>query len=359
MQHAKTDIQIYVDDPLVLAAGSLDARDRSFGKTLLVLGILRLKMSWGKAYLGVKPSWIGACIWASREFLHISVTEQKRAQMVTTLEALLGAPTAPIRELQKVAGSSSFVAGFIVYWKPFVAMIYAAIAATVRESTASHADDHRAGRATLHVSIKRCRHALVWLLAFLVDWSGCERKFRITPTITIQGNFICMDASPWGMGAALYINFVPVEFFGVELSDQDLRRYSAKKGVSDHITIWEALTFLVCVRVWLVSSSIPQVIRLKSDSLGALRAMMKLSSPNKFLNYIAMEVAHHVAVEDVDTSCLEHIPGVSNVVADSLSRLYAPSPKSVPECLANSKRIHPPERTPEFYRVWNRRPSHI
>eukprot|EP00969_Alexandrium_andersonii_P200208 8843711-Alexandrium_andersonii.AAC.1 len=51
---------------------------------------------------------------------------------------------------------------------------------------------------------------------------------------------------------------------------------------------------------------------------------------------------------------LTHIPGVANIKADALSRLFAPSPKRVPAELVRVSRAHPPPRDEGFYLVTRR-----
>ncbi len=160
-----------------------------------------------------------------------------------------------------------------------------------------------------------------------------------------------MDASPWGMGAILLYNLAPVEYFAEELTTRDLRQFSAQRGESGFTTLWEALTLLLRVRQWLTSRSHCN-IRLKSDSLGALRLAMKLSSPNTHLNKIAQEIALHLALEDALISLLEHVPGVSNIQADALSRLHAPDAKELPQSLYSAKRVYPSPRDSYFWRAW-------
>ncbi len=160
-----------------------------------------------------------------------------------------------------------------------------------------------------------------------------------------------MDASPWGMGAILRDGTTPVEFFAVDLTTDDLRRFSAKKGESGFTTTWEVLTLLLCVRLWLVPRE-NIAIRLRSDSLGALRIAMKLSSSSPHLNKIAQEIALQLALGEAEINLLEYIPGVTNIQADALSRLSAPKAKTIPVSLRGARRVHPPNRDPKVWRAW-------
>eukprot|EP00969_Alexandrium_andersonii_P180102 7960291-Alexandrium_andersonii.AAC.1 len=59
-----------------------------------------------------------------------------------------------------------------------------------------------------------------------------------------------MDASLWGMGAALSNPRGPVEYFGAPLTRPDLDRFQARAGDPACNTLWEALAILIALRVW-------------------------------------------------------------------------------------------------------------
>ena len=200
------------------------------------------------------------------------------------------------------------------------------------------------------IPTRRYRHALQWLTAFLSGWGSEARCFKLHPSAPSKWQVI-MDASPWGMGAILLNGNEPIEYFALELSTDDLRRFSAKRGESGFTTLWEALTLLISIRQWLVQKSLSNV-RIKSDSLGALRLAMELSSSSPHLNKVAQEIALHLAIGDAQISLLEHIPGITNIQADALSRLNAPDAKTIPGSLSNAKRVFPPNWDARFWRAW-------
>ena len=255
-----------------------------------------------------------------------------------------------LRKVRSLAGGTSFIAGFIPWWKPFVAVIWAAAAATCRESRPDQLNDKRRKVQNVYVPTRRYRHALTWIRAFVGGWGQEARFFSLSPKPPSRLQVI-MDASPWGMGAILLDGFTPIEYFGIALTTADLRRFNATIGESKFTTLWEALTLLICIRQWLVQRTALR-IRLKSDSLGALRLAFKLSSPSPHLNQIAQEIALHLALDDAQVDLLEHVPGVTNIQADSLSRLFAPDAKDIPTSLSFAKRVHPCPRDANFWKAW-------
>ena len=124
-----------------------------------------------------------------------------------------------------------------------------------------------------------------------------------------------------------------VSWFADELHTDDLRRFKAKKGVSDFNTLWEALAILVAVRLWRKDEHQALRLEVRSDSLGALSAVNKLASPDPKLNSIARELALDCAFFYKEPDYFEHTPGVANVIPDHLSRLKAPTPSSFPSIL--------------------------
>ena len=255
-----------------------------------------------------------------------------------------------LRRTRSLAGGASFIAGLIPWWKPFVAMIWAAVAAALRETLAKKANDkQRRGHAPM-VLVRRYRHALLWLSAFLNGWGQEARCFPLRPLPCSTWQII-MDASPWGMGAILSKDNIPYEYFAESITTADLRRFSASVGEAKQTTLWEAFTLLICIRQWLVKSACLRV-RLKSDSLGALRLAMKLPPSSPHLNRIAQEIALHLALDDAAIDLLEHVPGVTNVQADALSRLDAPEPKVIPMCRTSDRRLYPAPRDEHSWKAW-------
>ncbi len=146
-----------------------------------------------------------------------------------------------------------------------------------------------------------------------------------------DGDYIATDACPWGFAGILFKSHLPVSWFATPLTDLDLRRFRARKGDSGHNTTWEALALLVASRLWLPGTAV--LARVRSDSLSALRSMVKLSSRSPDLNLIARELALDAVLGLYTIGMATHIPGVSNKLPDDLSRMWAPEPHPFPSAL--------------------------
>ena len=65
--------------------------------------------------------------------------------------------------------------------------------------------------------------------------------------------------------------------------------------------------------------------KVKSDSIAALGAATKLRSKDPRMNSMARELALDLAEGSFEVTHATHVPGVSHVIADCLSRRYGPS----------------------------------
>ncbi len=90
--------------------------------------------------------------------------------------------------------------------------------------------------------------------------------------------------------------------------------------------ILEALAILIAVRLWASHKEVAFSIR--SDALGAIQALANLRSKNAGVNRIAAELALDIIDKQYAPLRIMHIPGVSNVIPDYLSRLLQPEAKS-------------------------------
>jgi hypothetical protein len=165
---------------------------------------------------------------------------------------------------------------------------------------------------------------------------------------------ITSDASPWGIGAVLTKQGVPIAWMADNLHQADLDRFSASLGDSAFTTTWEALAILVAVRAWRTEFKCCR-FSIRSDSLGALSSIAKMASPSKGLALILREFALDESGQTWGFDTLTHIPGVSNVLADPLSRLSAPNAKQIPEVLSTVSRTHVPLRVGAWYLTKSKR----
>eukprot|EP00969_Alexandrium_andersonii_P148237 6553129-Alexandrium_andersonii.AAC.1 len=90
-------------------------------------------------------------------------------------------------------------------------------------------------------------------------------------------------------------------------------------------------------------------VAVSSETLGALAVLQQHSTPSVALNGLAQECALDDAVEAQLLSQLRHLPGISNIMAEAMSRQSAPDTKACPEALASVQRTLVPVRDSSFY----------
>ena len=103
---------------------------------------------------------------------------------------------------------------------------------------------------------------------------------------------MAFDASPWGLGAALYISGGPVSFFTSRLTTLDEKRVEVAIGDHRAQQLWEALAVLVALRA-LIKWRTSRRIRLsfRGDNVTALTLVLRMKSPPGNLKAVAKEIA--------------------------------------------------------------------
>jgi hypothetical protein len=201
-----------------------------------------------------------------------------------------------------------------------------------------------------YVSTRRMAHALRWVEALLKTMlqGDLVRKFPYNwedvPLV-----HIVTDASPYGIGAYVWTSSGPTAWFSEPVHKIDLKALGVT-AVSIHITVLEGVAIMLALRT-LVSQCVR--VALKGDSLSALEALRSASARSPGLNAVIAEIAFDTAVKDVYLVSLTHVPGLANVDADALSRMYAPVPVARPAAFKDSSRVRPPDSA---FRWHTRRP---
>ena len=169
-----------------------------------------------------------------------------------------------------------------------------------------------------------------------------------------------VDASPWGIGGVVLTPSGPSAWFADRITDLDTSYLGGTIGDSASLTTWELLAVVVAIRLWRAKSHIALQVSVRSDSLGALKAIAKRASGAPGLSLLLQELALDEAEFATTVANLTHIPGFSNTWADALSRLFAPEPAAVPSALTGVPRTPAPPRGARWYLTstkWIHRPK--
>ena len=152
------------------------------------------------------------------------------------------------------------------------------------------------------------------------------------------------------MGGVLYHKGAPKRWFSIPLNPELLAKFKAEKGDPAFNTAWEAMALLVALRLWLSGCPRTLAVRVKSDNVGALRMLLNLTSQSSTMAIIAREIALDIAGGNYQLYELEHVAGVTNVVADALSRVWAPHHVDFP-FLGDAVKDLPPNLDDNFWKV--------
>lgn len=212
------------------------------------------------------------------------------------------------------------MAGLIPHLRPFLDSFWAVLADSGRRASAG---DGVSGPSGKLIHVRRIQSALQWVAALLRDEDVPLKRIFYTKQIDINAE-ITTDASPWGIGGVLRLDGKLTAAFSLPLEQETLVKFRAAKGDPKHTTLWEGLALLVAFRLWLPRVGFGASIRVKSDSLSSLIMLSKGRAKSPELNIIAREVALDQALLVYRLTFLEHIPGVTNLEADYLSRAFAP-----------------------------------
>lgn len=339
-------IQIYVDDPSVVMEGPKSEAIRELTNILLWFNIAGFPVKLEKAEGGKKISWVGATIEVSDQQREVTITipKDKVEKLQATTQEFLRRPVAGHKQIRSYAGSLSFIAGLIPHLRPFLASLWAVL--SVGKSMNDGAGTRRSGKL---IHTRRIRPALRWMEA-LLRGSPAPLARTLSAFYSDIKATITTDASPWGIGGVLKINDKAVECFSSPIPQGVLEKFKAQTGNSKFNTLWEGLALLVAFRLWLQKLEYGAQVRARSDNMGVLYTIVGGRAKSADLNVLAREFSLDQALRLYRISWLSHIPGVTNLEADALSRRFAPVPAEWPESLVGVPLV-PVRINEDFWRI--------
>ena len=338
-------LQFYVDDPACAIVGTTLARSTTVHVILLLWLILGLPLSWGKAQYSKSVTWIGAVCTVTPTQVDTTITAPKLAKAREQALKIMSKTIASRKELASLAGTLGHFAGIVPTLWPFIRPLWAVLYDTAPSSIPLN---------MFHTS--RILTSVSWFLAFLSDPARLlTRTFSLrTPPLDAPSWLrVSVDASPWGMGGVKWDHqWRPTEYFHTGVSADDQAQLGITIGESAHMPVLEALAILIAVRLWAPEHEIAYSVR--SDALGAIQALANLRSPNPGVNRVAAELALDIVDKQYAPMRITHIPGVSNVFPDYLSRLLQPGVANpCPKELATATRVETAKRDLSWWRTFS------
>ena len=343
MRTEEARVQTYVDDPLFTIRGDRQRVQKLATVIMIAWTIMGFPLAFHKATLATKLTWIGVELSINELGVEAVVPEEKVAELIGIIKQMLQSNVIAKKQMRTLIGKAMSIASVLFCWRPFLQELY----------TALYAEDTHAPRECIWT--KQVKHTLIWLLTFLNDeMAGIRRQYVLRNIAGCEARVtITWDASPYGMGGTLQLNGVFVEYFAIDIGSEDQQILETASGSHEGQQIWEALAGLVSLRLWSKHwYGSRATLQIRSDNVGALTMLTKLKGGSKQLSLIAREYSLDLGKAQWRPDIVTHIPGLSNVICDALSRKFdRKKPYQLPQALMAATEVTPPARDLSWWKT--------
>ena len=301
---------VYVDDSLWLVAP--DVAFKVFSRVFAFLTLIGVPLSWEKTQIGFVVDWVGFEVdFRSRR---VSLSDVKRKKLSTLIDESFSGKSVHISVLQTVGGFMSWASALVPTSRPLLWPIFRAIyAASTRPD--QRVFDMRMIRATTRL----------WRFIIVSAASFVPRNLRLRSPALLRVD-ACADSQGAWLGGWFLSNaqssFASIRWFACQVPLSIFPE--EKQREQSFISACEMLALAVGVRLWgkFITDAGHNLVRLQSDSMVSVLSCGSdyAKSPNMAFalrELIVSELAVGLEVE------VQHIPGVSNVLADAISRRFS------------------------------------
>ena len=345
--HAPGRLQLYVDDPTLVARGTAEQVQVSFDVVLLLWLSLGIPLAWKKGQTfdeSESHRWIGILYFITKQGALMRLPEDFVAELLKLLEAVSKVDgTISENEADVLVGKAARVAHVVPSAKPFVASLWGALAGARRAAVAG-VREAPPGR----MPCRRFCFAASWLRALLKEDGSAPMPLgrlvtpRPPPSATRSGWWVEFDASPYGGGAVLKNpEGIAVEYFAVVWDGAEAIHLNVAIEDPAYQTFWEFATLFLVLMVW-GDKFVEESLLILGDNTAALSNALSLKGRGCLLA-VAREIAWRQARRKW---CFEtgHLPSEHNVIADALSRIVDPKGKAWPSlALSVAEAVQPPK----------------
>ena len=353
----RSRLRIYLDDPIFILTGDAQRRRRDLAMVLLLWAAAGFSLSWNRVSLGLSASWIGIdyVVDELEGTVTVKIPEKAVTEALELASKLLETPMSSVRLLRRLAGKGSWIFSVAPRTRWTIQRLWATVSYALAQGCTSAKKGRKSGARHGLFARKQVELPLRWILAYWsLPTSPLKRVLRsYVPPPSLE---LVIDACPWGLGGYLVALSTQqvLEFFADPLSAEDLSRFNMEVGNAAGQQIWECLAILVALKLWSKHFQSGRAqLQIRGDSVVSLQLATKLSSPSPLLNALGAELALQLETFDIHEVYTQHTPGRLLVLADYLSRLYAPgADKTLPADLSGAKERKAPVRNSNFYKVW-------
>ena len=197
--------------------------------------------------------------------------------------------------------------------------------------------------------------ALKWLQTLLQELEA--QHGGLTHTVRWCANartvVIQTDACPTGLGGFLMVDGFIAAYWYDEVSREDQDVLGVVIGDPAYQSELELLAVLISLHVfspWLHDDVKPAGVIFRADNTSTLMAALELRGKSMLMAQLAAEVALQIEAMQLPFQFGQHVPGIANDIADSLSRISKHG--RLPAALRRAQQMAVPQRGQAFYRSW-------
>ena len=356
MDPCEAQHQNYLDDGLWCLQGRRERRNVLLAFLLYTLKALGLNVALQKGQRSTSVVWIGVkYTLIANEQLAMTLPEKFLAEVLDELRAWDKRGMIPVKDLRKMCGRISWLAGILPRARWAVRVLYGSlherlheIESGQEEARATAREDKRNKSHLIHAN--RFEHVRRWLIQFLEASKGNPtRRIQLKREKEMHVRVVS-DACPDGLGALLVMNGIVTAAFSSKVQEEDAFLLGFELGKSSSQAIVEALALVVALRHWekeLRGRNI--VLEFVSDNIAALTLAEKHAGKGGGLNFLGGELSVTMEALAIDSVLTTHIPGVANKAADWLSRPTTWEHSEMPDELLGIKVAITSPRPKEWY----------
>jgi len=325
-----------VDDPIITCTADVAGR-KAIDLILQWWLILGIPLAWTKGLVGpgaADHQWIGVVYSMSGTNAVMRLPTAFLNDLRDLLRQFCSPEVKhmPLSAAETLAGRAARVAHILPDTRPFVGSLYAALT-SAKERIRGGQREAPPGQ----VPTSRFKTVAKFFVTLLAEQPGLlplERKVSAKPPSAIPSapDEILFDASPWGGGAVLRsrASGAIIDAMYVQWTSSSTKSLNLEVGTPKNQTFWEYLMLWISLEAW--AEKYPQHrITLLGDNVSCLILSLKKTGKGPRLA-ISRELALRKARRGWRWD-VAHIPSEFNILADTLSRSFAPERANVPRSL--------------------------
>ena len=157
------------------------------------------------------------------------------------------------------------------------------------------------------------------------------------------------------MGGYIMMGGVYLAYWSSPVSPQDLELMGSSPGDPAFQSEWELLAVWISLEAfkkWLWDLDMPTQLVVRTDNMAVLQAVKESKAHSPIMTQLTAEICIQAELLQLLPLQVQHVPGVLNKIADSLSRYYSSERPELPWQLQHAQQVPVPKRTANDFRAW-------